>query len=179
MRAAFPKRPLDCWLSNFIARIRYRWGALRSYVRRPWRLSWISRRNTASPHYGTALRTWKRNARLRTVSKRDRCSRLISACYSDQLGCLDFLNRVFPRVYISNEVHHEVVVAGAGLPGASEVSKAEWIEVKRLQNPAGLHSAQRKYGLGPGEMSAILLAKELGANPVLLDDYRARNLAKA
>jgi len=28
-------------------------------------------------------------------------------------------------------------------------------------------------------MSTILLAKELGANPVLLDDYRARKLAKA
>ncbi len=59
------------------------------------------------------------------------------------------------------------------------MSKAEWIEVQALQNPAGLYSAQRKYGLGPGEMSTILLAKELGANPVLLDDYRARNLAKA
>jgi uncharacterized protein len=96
-----------------------------------------------------------------------------------KLGCLDFLNRVFPRVYISNEVHHEIVIAGAGLPGASEVSKAKWIEVKSLRNPADLHSAQRKYGLGPGEMSTILLAKELGANPVLLDDYRARKLAKA
>ena len=28
-------------------------------------------------------------------------------------------------------------------------------------------------------MSAIFLAKELGANPVLLDDYKARKLAKA
>ncbi len=96
-----------------------------------------------------------------------------------KLGCFDVLNRVFPRVCISTEVHHEVVIAGAGLPGASEVSKAEWIEVKAVQNPAGLYSAQRKYGLGPGEMSTILLAKELGANPVLLDDYRARKLAKA
>ena len=96
-----------------------------------------------------------------------------------KLGCLDFLNRVFPRVYISNEVHYEVVVAGAGLPGASEVSKAEWIEVKSIQNPGGLLSAQRKYGLGPGEMSAIFLAKELGASPLLLDDYRARKVAKA
>jgi len=76
-----------------------------------------------------------------------------------KLDCLDFLNQVFPRVYISNEVHYEVVIVGAGLPGASEVSKAEWIEVKSVQNPAGLHSAQRKYGLGPGEMSTILLAK--------------------
>jgi len=96
-----------------------------------------------------------------------------------KLGCLDFLNRIFPRVCISAEVHYEVVIAGAGLPGASEVSKAEWIEVKAVQNPAGVYSAQRKYGLGPGEMSTILLAKELGANPVLLDDYRARQLAKA
>jgi predicted nucleic acid-binding protein len=55
-----------------------------------------------------------------------------------------------------------------------EVSHAEWIEVKALQNPAGLYSAQRKYGLRPGEMSTILLAKELGANPLLLDDYGAR-----
>ena len=96
-----------------------------------------------------------------------------------KLGCFGFLNRAFPRLLISPEVHYEVVTAGAGLPGASEVSKAEWIEVKAVQNPAGLHSAQRNYGLGPGEMSTILLAKELGANPVLLDDYRARKLAKA
>jgi uncharacterized protein len=96
-----------------------------------------------------------------------------------KLGCFDFLNRLFPRVYISPEVHYEVVVAGAGLPGASEVSKAEWIEVKAVANPAGLRAAQRQYGLGPGEMSTILLAKELGVKPVLLDDYRARKLAEA
>jgi predicted nucleic acid-binding protein len=96
-----------------------------------------------------------------------------------KLGCFELLNRLFPRVYISTEVHHEVVIAGAGLPGASEVSKAQWIEVEAIQNPDGLVSAQRKYGLGPGEMSTILLAKELGASPVLLDDYRARKVAKA
>ncbi len=96
-----------------------------------------------------------------------------------KLGCFDFLNRVFPRVCISPELHYEAVIAGTGLPGASEVSKAEWIEVKAVQNPADLYSAQRKYALGPGEMSTILLAKELGANPVLLDDYRARKLTKA
>lgn len=96
-----------------------------------------------------------------------------------KLGCFDLLNRLFPRVYISREVHDEVVIAGAGLPGASEVSKAEWVEVKAVQDAGGLHSAQQKYGLGPGEMSTILLAKELGANLVLLDDYKARRVAKA
>jgi uncharacterized protein len=96
-----------------------------------------------------------------------------------KLGRFGDLQRFFPQVHISPEVHHEVVVSGAGLPGAMDVSKAEWLEVKTVQNPAALYTAQRKYGLGPGEMSTILLAKELGANPVLLDDYRARKLAKS
>ncbi len=96
-----------------------------------------------------------------------------------KLGCFGLLNRLFPRLYISPEVHYEVVIAGTGLPGASEVQKAEWIEVKPVQNPTAISSAQRKYGLGPGELSTILLAKELGTDLALLDDYRARKLARA
>ena len=96
-----------------------------------------------------------------------------------KLGCFDLLNRLFSRVYISAEVHDEVVVVGTGLPGAAEVSSAKWIEVKQLQNPASLLAAQQKQALGLGEISTILLAKELGANPVLLDDYKARMFAKA
>ena len=32
-----------------------------------------------------------------------------------KLGCFDLLKRLFPRLYISREVHYEVVVSGAGL----------------------------------------------------------------
>ena len=96
-----------------------------------------------------------------------------------KLGCFDLLGRLFARVYIPTEVHEEVVVAGAGLPGAMEVSKAEWIEIRAVRYPGDVLTLQRKYGLGLGEISAILLAKEAGANCVLLDDYRARKLANA
>jgi len=96
-----------------------------------------------------------------------------------KLGCFDLLKKLFSRLHISAEVHHEVVVAGAGLPGASEVEKAEWVEVSNLQNQAGLLTAQQKYALGAGELSTILLAKELHATAVLLDDYQARKLATA
>lgn len=81
---------------------------------------------------------------------------------------------IFPAKF-----EYEVVVAGAGLPGASEVSEARWIEVRAVENQAALRAAQRQYGLGLGEMSAIVLAKEVDASAVLLDDYRARELAKA
>ncbi len=95
-----------------------------------------------------------------------------------KLRCIHFLPRLFVRLYISVEVHHEIAVAGAGLPGASEIAKAAWIEVKPLQSQTALASSQRKYALGPGEMSTILLAQELSASPVLLDDHKARKLAK-
>ncbi len=95
-----------------------------------------------------------------------------------KIGCFDLLHRLFSRLCISTEVHHEVVVSGGGLPGASEVAKAEWIEVKQLQNQADLLAAQEKYALGVGELSTILLGKEIHANAVLLDDYKARKLAR-
>jgi hypothetical protein len=40
--------------------------------------------------------------------------------------------------------------------------------VKQLQNQAGLSAAQEKYALGAGELSTILLAKEIRATEVLL-----------
>lgn len=96
-----------------------------------------------------------------------------------KLGCFDLLNKLFRRLDISAEVYHEVVVAGAGLPGATEVANAKWVEVRNLQNHADLLAAQQNYALGVGELSTILLGKELHASAVLLDDYKARKLAKA
>lgn len=93
-----------------------------------------------------------------------------------KVGHFVTLNRVFPRVYISNQVHDEIVVAGAGLPGAAEVAAAAWIHVKNLEH-LEVAAAQRHHGLGSGEMSTILLAKQISADLALLDDKRARSVA--
>lgn len=95
-----------------------------------------------------------------------------------KLGCFELLHRFYPRVYISPEVHNEVVIAGTGLPGAAEVANATWIELKPLRNQVELLAAEEKYPLGLGEISTILLAKEIQADEILLDDYHARKLAR-
>jgi predicted nucleic acid-binding protein len=95
-----------------------------------------------------------------------------------RLDCFPLLNRLFSRLIISSEVYKEVVVAGKGLPGATEVASAAWIETEQLQDPATLAMALNRYPLGAGELSAILLAKECRADTVLLDDHQARQLAK-
>ena len=96
-----------------------------------------------------------------------------------KLGCFDLLHRFYPRIYISPDVHNEVVVVGAGLPRAAEVANAAWSDVKPLRNQAELLTAQEAYPLGLGEISTILLAKEIPADEIPLDDYNAGKLARA
>jgi predicted nucleic acid-binding protein len=66
-------------------------------------------------------------------------------------------------------------IKGRGKPGAEEVRKADWIEVKSLKEKAELSNFPGK--LGEGEKEAILLAEELKAT-LLIDDPPARKEAK-
>ncbi len=96
-----------------------------------------------------------------------------------KIGAFDLLRKLYGMLVISAEVYAEVVVAGAGLPGAADVSNCPWIEVREIRNPTALEEFQsRRFALGLGEISAMLLAREIGAHLVLLDDLGARKLAQ-
>ncbi len=82
-----------------------------------------------------------------------------------RIGHLDSLHTLYPLVLIPAEVYNEVVVAGAGMPGAAAVAKADWIRVSEVQDTEGLAQATSRTGLGAGEVSAVLLAKELTPGP--------------
>lgn len=62
-----------------------------------------------------------------------------------------------------------MAIAGGGLAGAADVS-ASWVTVRQLCYPADLTAAQLKTGLGVSELSTILLAKEIQADLIILDD---------
>ena len=79
---------------------------------------------------------------------------------------------------ITPEVYAEVVVSGWGLPGAQPTKEASWIEVLPLKAPVSLASAQARFALVIGELSTLVLAREIGADLVLLDDLTARKLAQ-
>ena len=95
-----------------------------------------------------------------------------------RIGYLDLLSQQFGSIYVSTEVFNEVVIAGGGLPGASEVAQADWIQVRPVQDTGVLATAIAKTGLGAGEVSAVVLAKELLADAVLIDEWRARRYAR-
>jgi predicted nucleic acid-binding protein len=95
-----------------------------------------------------------------------------------RIGRLNLLASLYKRILIPVEVHHEVTVGGHGLPGAEEVRKAKWIEVAPHKSVADPSLAQACQNLGAGERGTILLAKSLPADLVLLDDSRARRVAR-
>jgi uncharacterized protein len=95
-----------------------------------------------------------------------------------RIGRLNLLASFYKRILIPAEVQYEVTVAGRGLPGAEEVRKALWIEVVPQKSPADPSLAQACRSLGAGERGAILLAKSLEADLVLLDERKARRVAR-
>ena len=96
-----------------------------------------------------------------------------------RIGRLSLLASLFERIQIPIEVQHEVTMAGRGLPGAEEVRKANWIELATAQPLTDPSLAQACQSLGSGERGAILLAKSVSANLVLLDESKARRVAQA
>ena len=95
-----------------------------------------------------------------------------------RIECLELLPNLYGRVLIPTEVYAEVTVAGAGMPGSRQIAAANWIETASVSDSAALEEVRLRTGLGAGEVSAIILAKELAAGLTLIDERRARRFAK-
>jgi predicted nucleic acid-binding protein len=95
-----------------------------------------------------------------------------------KIESFNLLRKLFGTLTISAEVHAEVVVSGASLPGSYETSGSFWIQVKRVTRPSDITTAQQRFGLGLGELSTLILARETNADLVILDDLGARKLAQ-
>ena len=95
-----------------------------------------------------------------------------------RIGRLNLLASLYERILVPVAVHQEVTVAGRGLPGVGEVRNASWIEGEPERSPANLSLEAACQGLGAGERGAILLAQSLPADLILLDEWKARRIAR-
>jgi predicted nucleic acid-binding protein len=88
---------------------------------------------------------------------------------------LPLLEQLYYQISIAQAVYDEIVVAGAGLPGADAVSAGLWIERKAVTNTALVTLLEAD--LDKGEAATIALALEVKADLVLLDEKRGRQIA--
>jgi predicted nucleic acid-binding protein len=96
--------------------------------------------------------------------------------YLYQLGLLDLLRKLSPKIIVPPAVADEIAVGknlGVSLP---DLGTLDWVTIRR---PASESALPLITDLGEGETEVLMLALELRDSVVILDDDLARRLAKA
>jgi predicted nucleic acid-binding protein len=93
-----------------------------------------------------------------------------------RLRSLDLLRQFYGKLLIPEAVWQEIVVEGAGQPGAEEVKGAEWISVQAVANHSLVVALRQE--LDAGEAEAIVLALEQKAEILLMDERLGRDTAR-
>jgi predicted nucleic acid-binding protein len=88
---------------------------------------------------------------------------------------LELLPRLFSKIFVPPEVWNEVTARGQGLAGAYEISQARWITI---QAPDPHLVSPLSILVDAGEAETIALAQTIPDCIILLDDSRARKIAK-
>ncbi|NES17808.1 MAG: DUF3368 domain-containing protein [Symploca sp. SIO3E6] len=94
-----------------------------------------------------------------------------------KVGQINLLPEVFGQIIIPQEVYHEVTTGTH--PAAKEVQFVNWIEIFSIRNRQQVSILQAETGLDLGESATIILAEELGADRVLIDELAARKVAQS
>lgn len=90
---------------------------------------------------------------------------------------LELLRDVYGSIIIPEEVYTEVVIDGAGESGAAEVAAAQWISYQAVTDKNQVRILHNTTPLGLGECGTIVLAEEIDAQRVIIDDHTARRVA--
>jgi predicted nucleic acid-binding protein len=88
---------------------------------------------------------------------------------------LEILKSIFKEIIVPEPVHNEILQGGKDFTGLGFYRKATWIKVQSLTNPI-----EPLLGtlLDKGEASVIQLAREKGVDFVLIDERKARKIAR-
>jgi len=88
---------------------------------------------------------------------------------------IDILRHLFELVAVPEAVHKEILEGGTTNAGLANYQKVKWIKVMTLSNPV---DPLLRTSLDAGEAAVIGLARELSANLVLIDERKARKIAR-
>ena len=88
---------------------------------------------------------------------------------------IDVLRHIFELVAVPEAVHKEILEGGTTGAGLANYRKVKWIRVVGPSNPL---DPLLKTTLDAGEASVIALAKEMSVNLVIIDERKARKIAR-
>jgi predicted nucleic acid-binding protein len=94
-----------------------------------------------------------------------------------KLNLLFILQELFGEIIIPKEVWREVVERGKGKAGSEAIRKAKWIKVRAVGDELSVEVLFRE--IEKGEAEAIILAKRMNADVLILDERIPREIAGA
>ncbi len=89
-----------------------------------------------------------------------------------RIGHFHLLRLLYNELRIPTAVKDEVITFGKARPGAVELETAQWIQVVNVTNQTAIELLRER--LDRGESEAIVLAIELEADLLLIDEARGR-----
>lgn len=90
-----------------------------------------------------------------------------------QIGRLDLLHQLFGQIIITTSVFEELSVIEIQRQALHEIS---WIEIKTPHNQTLVNSLLKDLDIGEAE--SIVLAIELGAKHLIIDEFKGRIVAE-
>jgi predicted nucleic acid-binding protein len=95
------------------------------------------------------------------------------------ISAFPILKPLFPEIVIPQAVYEEVVSQGLGRPGEREIRTASWISVRPVRDSRQVGVLRQRFRIRGGEAEAIILAAEVGAHWLLMDERIGRQAALA
>ena len=93
-----------------------------------------------------------------------------------RIGRLELIRRLRGEIFISPAVHLEVVKRHPEKPGAKQISESTWIHVKPPVDQAAVDDLSGF--VGAGEAESIILAAEVSAEWLIIDELKGRQVAR-
>jgi hypothetical protein len=94
-----------------------------------------------------------------------------------RIGHVRLLPALFEEIFVPPAVVEEVVGQGLLRAGAAELAAAPWLRTVEVGDQTAVQLLRQR--LDPGESMAIVLALELKADLLLIDEARGRRIAEA
>jgi predicted nucleic acid-binding protein len=91
---------------------------------------------------------------------------------------IHLLPQLFGTIIIPEAVHQELLANGSNHPVTQTIQAVDWLEVRSVTNQQQVEALERDHNLDLGEANAIVLALELQAAQLLIDERLGRLEAK-
>lgn len=93
-----------------------------------------------------------------------------------RIGSLELLRLLADHIFIPNAVYMESVSHAQGRHGSTQIAHADWIACRTVTDQQQVTRLRSRIGWGEAE--AIMLARQVHADAVVLDDATARRVAE-